>query len=73
MAQGAVKKLDFVLVSSEKTHPPIDMEDDTLPYPCQSIGRLSRLCSLSAHTRSRRFKSDKNANVSGITLCCFNC
>jgi hypothetical protein len=70
--QGMTKKWDFVLVSLNGTHP--DMPDIEVEnqHPCQSIGRLSRFCSLSAQTRSPRYSHEKTG-LNGVTICCFEC
>lgn len=76
MAQPEVmKRLDFVMVSINGTHPPIDMEDDTLPYPCQS-GINTRLCVFNGSTRGQKFHEPRKQkpNVIGrVALCCFDC
>lgn len=66
-----MKRLDFVMVSLDGTHPPIDMDEN--PQPCQGFGKLSRFCSLSAHTRSGRFGFQEKTITNGVAICCFDC
>jgi ornithine carbamoyltransferase len=72
--QNVMEKWDFILVSLNGTHPPMPVDNVEIDnaHPCQSIGRLSRFCSLSSHTRSPRYSHEKTG-LNGVTICCFEC
>lgn len=70
-----IKRLDFVMVSLNGTHPP--MPDDTeTGNTCHAIGINARLCMFNGSTRGQKFHEPRKqkANVIGrVAICCFDC